>query len=103
MVIKYSIDGLYYIRDMTLVKDTLDMLRQGAPIKMPQLLGHPIHFSQREPIEPQPSNALAPSVAEFFRKAQQNFYVHTNIDPTKVRRLSEIEAELLNNKSDNQQ
>lgn len=39
--------------------------------------------------------SLTSSVAEFFRKAQQNFYAQASIDPTKVRRLSEIEAELI--------
>lgn len=40
------------------------------------------------------SDALTKPVAEFFKKAQQNFYSQANIDPTKVRRLSEVEAEL---------
>lgn len=39
---------------------------------------------------------LTKSVADFFKKAQQNFYSQSNIDPTKVRRLSEVEAELFN-------
>lgn len=39
--------------------------------------------------------SLTLSVAEFFRKAQQNFYAQASIDPTKVRRLSEVEAELI--------
>lgn len=38
---------------------------------------------------------LTDSVAEFFRKAEQNFYSQASIDPTKVRRLSEVEAELI--------
>lgn len=40
-------------------------------------------------------STLTSSVADFFKKAQQNFYAQASIDPTKVRRLSEIEAELL--------
>lgn len=43
---------------------------------------------------------LTSSVAEFFRKAQQNFYAQTSINPTKVRRLSEIEAELIASRRD---
>lgn len=38
---------------------------------------------------------LTDSVAEFFRKAEQNFYSQASIDPTKVRRLSEVEAEII--------
>lgn len=41
------------------------------------------------------SQELTDSVAEFFRKAEQNFYSQASIDPTKVRRLSEVEAELI--------
>lgn len=43
---------------------------------------------------------LTNSVAEFFKKAQQNFNPPTTIDPTKVRRLSDVEAELIGNRSD---
>lgn len=42
----------------------------------------------------QSDEKLTSSVADFFRKAQQNFYPQV-IDPTKVRRLSDIEAELV--------
>lgn len=46
--------------------------------------------------ELQQQQQLADSVAEFFRKAQLNFHAQTSgIDPTKVRRLSEVEAELI--------
>lgn len=45
------------------------------------------------------SEELAESVVEFFRKAQQNFYAKTSIDPTKVRSLSEVEAELISQRA----
>lgn len=112
MVIKYSIEDLHYIRNVIRVRDTLEMVLQGPETNKLQedlnpyqqhihLLGHPIHFNRGASIEP-PSESLSPSVADFFMKAQQNFYVHTQVDPTKVRRLSEVEAELINVKNQGQ-
>lgn len=40
-------------------------------------------------------NCLSLSVADFFQNSRINFHPQTNIDPTKVRRLSEVEAELV--------
>ena len=100
MVIKYSIGDLLYLREITIIKDTLKMIRQDQAQDKIQLLGHPIQFIHETNIEGKPE-PLSPSVAEFFRKAQQNFHVHTSIDPTKVRCLSEVEAELVNSSGGN--
>lgn len=63
-------------------------------------LGHPIQVSRDytatyESCHNCQDQQLSESVAEFFRKAQQNFYTNTAMDATRVRRLSEVEAELI--------
>lgn len=103
MVIKYSREELYNLRDMLVTRETLQLMLQGhketrnAIHGHMQLLGHPIHFGQsaESTDEAQPVE-LSPAVADFFKKAQQNFHVQTGVDPTKIRRLSEVEAELVN-------
>lgn len=53
-----------------------------------------------QPIRQEPQ--LTSSVAEFFRKATLNLNPQANIDTSKVRRLSEVEAELLGRREDTQ-
>lgn len=53
------------------------------------------HFHEPTVEELEQQNQLTNPVAEFFRKAQLNFHAQTSIDPTKVRRLSEVEAEII--------
>lgn len=72
MVISYSIKELNAIGEMVILKEIISRVQA-----------------------PPDDQQLTSSVAEFFRKAQQNFYSQTSIDPTKVRRLSEVEAELV--------
>lgn len=66
--------------------------------QLQQQLGHQIPVNRE--ISGSYDQPLTSSVADFFRKAQQNFYAQSSIDPTKVRRLSEVEAELIGNRRD---
>lgn len=64
--------------------------------RRPQYQNHHYQPQQQQQYQVQPSDPpLTSSVAEFFKKAQQNFNPTNTIDPTKVRRLSDVEAELI--------
>jgi len=106
MVISYSIKELNAIGEMVTIKECLSRVQSNnennnSPFEclqsqLQQQFGHQIKLNR----ESCPNHGpLTSSVAEFFRKAQQNFYAQTSIDPTKVRRLSEVEAELIGRKS----
>lgn len=76
-------------------------------------LGHPITVNSRSEdnskheqqqqnhiYHNQQQQQLTSSVAEFFRKAQQNFLCEASLDATKVKLLSEVEAELIGDRQD---
>lgn len=107
MVIRYSIEELNNIGEMVILKeciksqnkveectnnakklmqDMMDICQQELDIN---------RLAQPQNQLPDSTSPLTSSVAEFFKKAQQNFYAKTSIDPTKIRRLSEIESEIV--------
>lgn len=123
MVITYTIEELHNIGNIMALKRTLNhpnnndiMVKNAQDFeenlvhfqKQLQMLGHPIQVVQWPPAINNKQVAdttthddgqqLSSSVAEFFKKAKQNFHFGSDIDPTKVRRLSDVEAELLGNK-----
>lgn len=124
MVICYTIKELNAIGETVILKELLARLQPDyVQPSGPQFVNyHQQYFQQQQQqsidfnksshqlisnmeLENQQSAAgqqdqLTSSVAEFFKKAQQNFYAQTNIDPTKVRRLSEVEAELIGGSRD---
>lgn len=69
-------------------------------------LGHPITVNSQSEEQLQHEHhhhrqqQLTSSVAEFFRKAQQNFLCEASLDATKVKLLSEVEAELIGDRRD---
>lgn len=83
MVIKYSREQLLTLGKLVMLNEAVAVCNPAAKFNINTL-----------PIEQQ--NCLTQSVAEFFIKGQINFHPKTDIDPTKVRRLSEVEAELIN-------
>lgn len=120
MVITYSIEELHNIGNMLALKQCLEQNSNISIVKNVQdyeesllhlqqqlhMLGHPVQVMPKPPIYADQletmistttnrNQPLASSVAEFFKKAKQNFHPEINIDPTKVRRLSEVEAELI--------
>lgn len=106
MVICYTIKELNAIGEMVLLKECISGQQAAVTNTNKNLQQEFLQFQQQfqqlqrgEQLHmngdyQQSYEPLASSVADFFRKAQQNFYAQTNIDPTKVRRLSEVEAEL---------
>lgn len=116
MVIRYSIQELNAIGELVIIRECLSNAareREGSEkfqkfmqecdlhIKKYQIEMDIHRLTQPQDQSPDSSsqNQLTSSVAEFFKKAQQNFYVSTSIDPTKIRRLSEIEAEIVRGRS----
>lgn len=121
MVITYSIEELHSIGNMLSLKQCIDqhkIQKQPPPIQLRnefqenlihlqrhlEMLGHPIQVSDGRSItnqfqhHQQPDQSQQPltsSVAEFFKRAKQNSHFSISIDPTKVRRLSDVEAELM--------
>ena len=109
MVISYTIKELNAIGEMVILKECISRMQPTSMSnfqleflqfqqQLQQQLGHQIEVNL-DLQKPQEQH-LTSSVAEFFKKAQQNFYAQTSIDPTKVRRLSEVEAELIGGRRD---
>lgn len=111
MVIRYSIEELNNIGEMVILRECIksknqkeectnkaNKLMQDCEFKLMDICQQEmdIHrMAQPQHQLPDSTSPLTSSVAEFFKKAQQNFYLKTNIDPTKIRRLSEIESEMV--------
>lgn len=109
MVIKYSIKELHAIGEMVILRDCSSKIQPAAidPIQyqlmqLQQLQGQlntsqfdiQLHIGR----ETDKSQDLTPAVADFFKNAQRNFYSSAEIDPTNIKLLSEVEAELFGNR-----
>lgn len=111
MVISYTIQELNEIGQRVILQECSSRFQQtnGSKIynnfqqdllqfqqQLQKHLGHPITVNSQSEDQSQNEHQqqLTSSVAEFFRKAQQNFLCEASLDATKVKLLSEVEAEL---------
>ena len=87
----YQTEHKSFTRDNSLSANDLiqSIIRDIGIIERPQL----------PPVRQEPP-LLTNSVAEFFRKAQQIYRPEPNVDPTRARRLSDVEAELITSRRD---
>lgn len=72
-------------------------------LQLQKQLGHPITVNSKSEEMSQQDHRqqqLTSSVAEFFKKAQQNSLCEPSFDVSKVKLLSEVEAEMLGDRRD---
>lgn len=101
MVIRYSIQELNAIGEIVILKECISDARTTPNNEHANKLLKFMQECERQMNKCQQDTdvRLTSSVAEFFRRAQQNFYTSTSIDPTKIRRLSEIEADIIRDRT----
>lgn len=96
MVIRYSIQELTAIGEMVILKECISNAQKNDNKNFPEKFLQFVQECQKlnQSMENSQDQLTSP-VAEFFKRARQNFYPSTSVDPTKVRRLSEVEAEIV--------